>query len=88
VMGKLEIVGLDLLSEPAIRKIWSVRTGAPFEPDYPDSFLNDIREQGIFDNLGKTRAEVQIDEKTHIVAVTLHFSGGTAEDEKKRRKKN
>jgi outer membrane protein insertion porin family len=88
LMGKLEIVGLDLNSEPAIRKTWSVRTGAPYEPDYPDSFLNDIRQQGIFDNLGKTRAEIQIDEKTHIVAVTLHFSGATGEEEKKRRKKN
>jgi outer membrane protein insertion porin family len=87
-MGKLEIDGLDINSEPAIRKIWTVRTGAPYQPDYPDSFLNDIRAQGLFDNLGKTRAEINIDENTHIVAVTLHFAGATAEDEKKRRKKN
>jgi outer membrane protein insertion porin family len=88
LMGKLEIAGLDINSEPAIRKIWGVRAGAPYQPDYPDSFLNDIRQQGIFDNLGKTRAEIQIDEKTHIVAVTLHFSGGGGEEEKKRRTKN
>jgi outer membrane protein insertion porin family len=88
VMGKLEIAGLDITSEPAIRKIWGIKTGAPYQPDYPDTFLNDIREQGLFDNLGKTRAEVLIDEKTHAVAVTLHFSGAGPEDEKKRRKKN
>jgi len=88
LMGKLEIVGLDINSEPAIRKIWGVRTGAPYQPDYPDSFLSDIRQQGIFDNLGKTRAEIQIDEKTHIVGVTLHFSGAGGEPEKKRRTKN
>jgi outer membrane protein insertion porin family len=88
VMGKLEIAGLDITSEPAIRKIWGIKTGAPYQPDYPDTFLNDIRAQGLFDNLGKTRAEVQIDEKTHAVAVTLHFSGAGPEDEKKRRKKN
>ena len=87
-MGKLEIVGLDINSEPAIRKMWGIRTGAPFEPDYPDSFLKDIRDQGIFDNLGKTTAETEIDEKSHAVAVTLHFSGAAAEEEKKRRKKN
>jgi len=88
LMGKLEIEGLDLNSEPAIRKIWGIRPGAPYQPDYADSFLNDIRGQGLFDNLGKTRAEIQIDEKTHIVGVTLHFGGATGEDEKKRRKKN
>lgn len=88
VMGKLDIVGLDLLSEPPIRKIWGIKTGAPYQPDYPDSFLNDIRAQGIFDNLGKTTAEPRIDEKSHIVDVTLHFGGAAAEDEKKRRKKN
>lgn len=87
-MGKLEIDGLDINSEPAIRKIWTVRTGAPYQPDYPDSFLNDVRAQGLFDNLGKTRAEINIDENTHIVAVTLHFTGARDEDEKKRRKNN
>src|SRR5579862_4142845 len=87
-MGKLEIVGLDLLSEPPIRKIWAVKTGAPYQPDYPDSFLNDIRAEGIFDNLGKTTAEPHIDEKSHIVDVTLHFGGAGGEAEKKRRKNN
>jgi outer membrane protein insertion porin family len=88
MMGKLEIVGLDLLSEPPIRKTWGVKTGAPYQPDYPDSFLNDIRAEGIFDNLGKTTAEPHIDEKSHIVDVTLHFGGAAGEAEKKRRKNN
>jgi outer membrane protein assembly factor BamA len=83
-MGKLEIVGLDLNSEPAIRKVWSIKTGAPFEPEYPDNFLKDIREQGVFDNLGKTRAETNIDEKTHAVDVTLYFAGKGPEEQKKR----
>jgi hypothetical protein len=34
-----------------------------------------VREEGIFDNLGKTRAESNIDEATHTVDVTLFFSG-------------
>ncbi len=86
-MGKLEIAGLDLLSEPVIRKMWGIRTGAAFEPDYPDSFLKDVRDQGIFDNLGKTKATTDIDEKAHTVNVKLDFAGGKADDEKKQRKK-
>ena len=84
VMGKLEIKGLDILSEPPIRKVWNLREGAPYDPQYPDAFLNDIRAQGVFDNLGKTKAEPKIDEKTHIVDVTLYFSGAAPEDQKKR----
>ncbi len=86
-MGKLEIIGLDLTSEPAIRKIWGLKQGAPFQPDYPDAFLNDIRAQDLFDNLGKTKAENVVDEKSHVVDVKLTFSGAGPEP-KDRRKKN
>jgi len=82
LMGKLEIKGLDLISEPPIRKVWNLKEGAPYDPQYPDAFLNDIRAQGIFDNLGKTRAEPNIDEKTHVVDVTLYFSGVGPEPKK------
>jgi outer membrane protein insertion porin family len=81
-MGKLEIVGLDLTSEPAIRKIWGLKTGAPFQPDYPDAFLNNIREQDLFDNLGKTKSETSVDEKTRVVDVKLVFSGAGPEKKK------
>jgi outer membrane protein insertion porin family len=84
-MGKLEIVGLDILSEPPIRKVWSIKSGSPFEPDYPDAFLKDIRGQGVFDNLGKTRAESKIDEKTHTVDVTLYFAGAGPQPKKQGR---
>ena len=86
-MGKLTIAGLDLLSEPVIRKMWGLKPGDAFEPQYPDSFLKDIREQGLFDNLGKTLATPDIDEKLHVVNVKLVFGGGGGEEEKKRRKK-
>ena len=72
-MGKLEIAGWTSPREPAIRKMWAIKTGAPFQPEYPESFLKDIRDQGIFDNLGKTRAETNIDEKSHVVNVTLYL---------------
>jgi outer membrane protein assembly factor BamA len=72
-MGKLNIDGLDLLTEPQIRKVWSMKTGDPFRPDYPDQFLKDLRAQGVFENLGETRAEKTNDEKTHTVDVKLFF---------------
>lgn len=74
-MRKLEIVGLDLLSEPAIRKSWGLKPGAPFQPDYPDRFLNNVREEGLFDNLGKTRAETRVDDPSRTADVTLYFEG-------------
>jgi len=74
-LGKLDIQGLDLIGEPAVRKMWKIEPGQPFQDGYPESFLSRVREEGIFDNLGKTRAESNIDEATHTVDVTLFFSG-------------
>jgi outer membrane protein assembly factor BamA len=84
VMGKLEIIGLDLISEPPIRKTWSIHEGAPFDPEYPDLFLKGLRDEGVFDNLGKTRSDVNVDEKTHTVGVKLYFAGAGPKEEKKR----
>ena len=74
-LGKLTIQGLDLISEPVIRQAWRIGPGQPFQDGYPEAFLNRIREEGVFDNLGKTRAESNIDEDSHTVDVTLFFSG-------------
>jgi len=74
-LGKLTIQGLDLISEPAVRKMWKIDPGKPFQDGYPDAFLTRVREEGIFDNLGKTRAESTINEDSHTVDVTLFFSG-------------
>ncbi|MCU1336302.1 MAG: Cell division protein FtsQ [Bryobacterales bacterium] len=74
-LGKLTIQGLDLISEPAIRKIWKIEPGQPFQEGYPEAFLNRVRDDGIFDNLGKTRADTNINEDTHTVDVTLFFTG-------------
>jgi outer membrane protein assembly factor BamA len=72
-MGKLTIDGLDLLTEPQIRKVWVMNPGSPFRPEYPDRFLKDLREQGVFENLGETRAEKTVNEKTKVVDVKLFF---------------
>jgi len=78
-MGKLSIEGLDLLTEPQIRKVWTMTQGSAYNPDYADSFLKNIR--GNFENLGETRADKNVDEKTHTVDVKLYF--GTAKPAEK-----
>jgi len=71
--GKLDIRGLDLIGEPAIRKIWGLKPGKPFNSEYPDYFLGNVREQGLFDGLKQTRAETKLDDKTLTADVTLYF---------------
>ncbi len=73
--GKLIVNGLGLDGEAAVRKVWGVRSGNPFPQGYGDYFLSKVKEEGIFDNLGDTRASLDIDAKTHIVNVTLDFKG-------------
>jgi outer membrane protein assembly factor BamA len=75
VMRKLTILGLDLDSEAEINRIWTMKTGKAFNPDYPDLFLTRVREEGLFDNLGKTKAEYKINEQDHTADVTLTFGG-------------
>jgi outer membrane protein insertion porin family len=72
-MGKLSVVGLDLNGEAEVRRIWSLKQGKPFNPEYPDGFLRRIKEQGMFDNLGATKAEYQLNSKDHSADVTLTF---------------
>ena len=73
LFGTLRIEGLDLNGEAALRKMWTHKADTPYNPDYPDYFLHQVREEGLFDNLGETRFETKIDDKTHIVDVTLYF---------------
>lgn len=75
VLGKLNIQGLDLISEPAIRKMWAIKEGQPFNADYPDYFLNRVREEGVLDDLGETKSVVKADDAAKTVEVTLVFRG-------------
>lgn len=75
-MRKLTIVGLDLDGEAEINRIWTMKPGKPFNPDYPDLFLKTVKEEGVFDNLGKTKADVKINDQDHTADVTLTFGGG------------
>ena len=72
--GKLNIEGLDIIGEPQIRKLWAMKPGAPFDGEYPALFLTRLKEGGYFDNLGKTKSKLNIDEKSKIVDVTLLFA--------------
>lgn len=72
--GKLEIVGLDMHGEAAIRRMWTPKPGKPFNAEYPDYFLNRVKEEGVFDNLQKTRAAVKVNEADRTADVTLYFN--------------
>jgi len=74
-MRKLTIVGLDLDGEAEVNRIWTMKPGKPFNPEYPDLFLRTIKEEGLFDNLGKTKADVKINDQEHTADVTLTFGG-------------
>jgi outer membrane protein insertion porin family len=84
-MGKLNIVGLDLNGEFEIKRIWTMKEGKPFNADYPESFLNRVREEGLFENLGKTKSEIKINDQNHTADVTLTFGGENPEQKPGRR---
>ncbi len=73
LFGKLGIRGLDLIAEAAVRRMWTLKPGEPFNADYPDHFLTRIREEGILENLRKASAELEADDEQRIVNVTLVF---------------
>jgi outer membrane protein assembly factor BamA len=73
--GKLDVKGLDLHGMHEMKRIWTMQPGKTFNVEYPDYFLNKIREDNIFDNLGTTRAIVTPNDKDLTVDVTLVFGG-------------
>lgn len=75
VFERLNIVGLDILSEPVVRKRWGLESGKPYNPSYPAYFLDRIRAEQMFDNLEETRFSQQIDDARRSVTVTLEFRG-------------
>jgi len=81
----LTIQGLDIISEPTIRKMWGMPEGHPYNIDYPDRFLKVVKEEGVLDNLGETKADAKVDEDAHVVDVTLLFNGTLTEKGKKRK---
>jgi outer membrane protein assembly factor BamA len=83
VFGKLDIQGLDIIAEPVIRKMWGSIEGKPFNPEFPDSFLARVREEGVLSNLGATRSETHLDETAKTVGITLYFNGAGPQEKKR-----
>lgn len=73
--GRLEVRGLGLDGEAAIRKLWSVKPGDPFPGGYPDHFVQAVKAEGLFYNLGGITAAPSINHQTHVVDVSLNFAG-------------
>jgi outer membrane protein insertion porin family len=71
--GHLEVLNLGLDGEAAIRKMWSVKPGDAFPGGYPDHFVDAVKQEGMFDNLGVITATPTINHQTHVVDVSLHF---------------
>jgi outer membrane protein assembly factor BamA len=83
--GTLTVNGLGLDGEAAIRKLWSIKPGDPFPQGYPDYFINKVKEDGFFDNLGDTKAKPTINADTHVVDVLLDFKGAPSKPASERK---
>jgi outer membrane protein assembly factor BamA len=77
--GTLTLKGLDIHGEAAIKKLWGMKEGKPFNADYPNYFLEQIKAQGVFDDLGGASASLKTDEQTRVVAVSLNFRPASTE---------
>ncbi len=71
--GKLKLEGLDIHGEAAVKRLWTLKEGQPFNADYPDYFLARVREDDVFEKLGKTQAVLEPDDAARTVDVTLRF---------------
>jgi outer membrane protein assembly factor BamA len=83
--GKLTVNGLGLDGEAAIRKMWSVKSGDPYPGNYPNYFVESVKKDGLFDNLGDITATPSINRDTRVVDVTLKFVSATSVLNPKRR---
>ena len=75
VFSRLIVSGLDILSEPAVRKRWGMNQGDPFDVRYPAYFLDRVKADAMFENLKRTSWNLDVDEASGRVDVTLVFSG-------------
>ena len=76
-MGELTLTGLDVITEPAVRKRWGIKRGESFDGGYPAFFLEQIRD--MFDNLAKTDSRTKVNEDRKTVDVELIFTGSGEE---------
>ena len=81
--GTLTIQGLDIMTEPTIRKMYIQKTGDAFIASYPQHFLDRIRADQILDMLGETKAISTRNDKDRVVDVLLIFKGAKAPPRKR-----
>jgi outer membrane protein insertion porin family len=81
--GKLTVEGLGLDGEDAVRKMWSIKPGDPFPEGYGDYFVSKVKEEGIFENLGDTKAKQTINPDNHVVDIALDFKYAPKQKEAK-----
>ena len=72
--GKLTYQGLDLHGENEIRRLWTMKPGGPYNGEYPEMFVNRIKEEQLFDSLDNARAIVTPNHQTLTVDVKLVFN--------------
>lgn len=75
VFSRLIVEGLDILSEPAVRKRWGMKAGDAFDVRYPAYFLDRVKADAMFENLKRTSWGIDIDEPSGRVDVTVSFFG-------------
>lgn len=85
--AKLDVQGLDLVSQPVIEKMWAEKPGKPFNPDYPEFFLKRIEEDKVFEHLANTSSDYTPDSSTHDVVVHLYFKGGESKEDLEKKKR-
>ena len=73
--SRLHVNGLDILSEPAIRKRWGMKVGDAFDIQYPAFFLERIKADAMLENLKTTDWHIDVDETKKTVDVALVFGG-------------
>lgn len=71
--GTLQIKGLDITSEPVIRKLWGLEQGKPYREGYAERVAKRILDEGLFDDLETIQPIIVFDEARHIAHVTLQF---------------
>jgi outer membrane protein assembly factor BamA len=84
-MGKFYFTGLDIVTEPYIRKLWGLQEGAPYRDGYPNRVIQRIHDEGLLDGVGQIEPKLEIDDQKLLVNVTIQFRGEPKPSQKKQR---
>lgn len=72
--GKLSFQGLDLHGEYEMKRLWTMKSGETYNGEYPEMFVNRIKEEQLFDGLENARAVVTPNHQALTVDVKLVFN--------------